>query len=121
MDSIDVAALKPGQTFTLELGDKEAILTKLDAPRHFKVEDFYMDETEIFVLTPVIEEDELVYYSLQDFPSLDAGLKQNEGKFGKDLVVLNFLNRPVDGIEMDEEEEEEAPAPEAAAPEASDG
>lgn len=111
MESIDVAALKPGQTFTLELGDKEAILTKLDAPRKFNVEDFYPDETEIFVLTPVIEEDELVHYSLEDIPSLEEGLKRNEGKFGKDLVVLNFLNRPVDGIEMEEEEEEEeAPA-----------
>ena len=107
MDSIDIAALKPGQTFTLELGDKEAILTKLEGPRKFKVEDFFPDEKNIYILTPVIEEDEIVQYAFSDYPSLEAAEKANQGKFGKDRVLFDFLNRPVGGIEMEEEEEED--------------
>lgn len=108
MESIEIAKIKPGQSVTLELGDAEVILTKLDGVRHFKVEDWYPEEREIYLVEDVIQEDEVLHYSF-DFLGNDAGaiLRQDKGKFGKDRKILDFLARPVGGIEMEEEEEEE--------------
>ena len=39
--------------------------------------------------------------------SLEEGMKRNEGKFGKDLVMYDFLGRAVESVEMEEEEEDE--------------
>ncbi len=106
MESIEISKLKPGQTVTLEFGNKEAILTKLEDPRKFKLEDWYEDEREVYLLEDVIEEDEPLHYSLEPMESLDSALRADRGKFGKDRKVLDFLGRTVDGIEMEEEEEE---------------
>ena len=39
--------------------------------------------------------------------SLEEGMKRNEGKFGKDLVMDDFLGREVEGIGIEEGEQEE--------------
>ena len=108
MESIEIAKIAPGQSVTLEFGDTEVILTKLDGLRHFKLEDWYDEEREIYLVEDVIQEDELLHYSFESFGD-DPGmiLRQDQGKFGKDRVILDFLARPVGSIEMEEEEEEE--------------
>ncbi|MBF0371160.1 MAG: hypothetical protein HQL52_17055 [Magnetococcales bacterium] len=109
MESIEVAKIKIGQTVTLEFGNKEAILTKLEEPNKFNVEDWFYDEEEIYILESVIEEDEPLHYTREAFTgSLEEALKADEGLFGNDRKLQNFLGRTVDGIEMEEEEEEEA-------------
>jgi hypothetical protein len=105
MENIEVAKIKVGQSVTLEFGNKEPILTKLEEPRKFKMEDWYEEEREVYILEDVIAEDEPLHYSFEPFDSLNAGLKVDGGIFGQDRRVLNFLDRVVDGIEMDEEEE----------------
>ena len=109
MENIEVAKIKVGQSVTLEFGNKEPILTKLEEPRKFKMEDWYEEEREIYILEEVIEEDEPLHFSFEPFDSLQAGLKANgSAKFGQDLKVMDFLGRVVEGIEMEEEEEAEA-------------
>ena len=106
MESIEIARIKPGQSITLEFGDKEPVLTKLEGARHFKMEDWYEEEREIHILEEVIQEDEPLHYSIA--PLLDAPeviLRQDQGKFGKDREILDFFGRTVDSIEMEEEEE----------------
>ncbi len=117
MDTIEVTKMKVGQSVTLEFGNKEPILTKLAEPRKFKMEDWYEEEREVYILDDIIEEDEPLHFSFEPFESLEAGLKADGGVFGQDKKVLDFLGRPLDGFEMEEEEEEEEVA-EAAEPEA---
>lgn len=107
MDSIEVTKVKVGQSFTLEFGNKEAILTKLEDPCKFKLEDWYEEEREIYLLEEVIEEDEPLHFSFEPFKNLEEGLKADAGKFGQDRRIQDFLGRVVDGIEMEEEDEEE--------------
>lgn len=108
MESIEVSKIKVGQSVTLEFGNKEPILTKLEEPRKFKMEDWYEEERAVYILEEVIEEDEPLHFSFEPFDSLQAGLKANFGNtFGQNLKVMDFLGRVVDGIEMEEEEEEE--------------
>ncbi|MBF0358811.1 MAG: hypothetical protein HQL70_09405 [Magnetococcales bacterium] len=108
MEKIAVADIKVGQSVTIELGNKEPILTKLEEPNKFKLEDWYDDEERaVYILDEVIEEDEPLRYCFDYFDSLDAGLKADGKAFGQNRKVLDFLGRPVDGIEMEEEEEPE--------------
>ena len=105
MESIEIAKIKPGQSMTLELGDKEPILTKLDGSHHFKLEDWYEEEREIYIVENVIQEDEPLHYSFEslgDNPGVT--LQQDQGKFGKNRKILDFLGRTVDSIEMEEED-----------------
>ena len=108
MESLEIAKMKPGQSVTLELGDKEPILTKLEGVQHFKLEDWYGEEREIYLLEDVIQEDEPLHYSFGPLSrsSKDA-LEKDRGKFGQDREILDFLGRTVDSIEMEEEEEAE--------------
>ena len=108
MESIEIAKVKPGQSVTLEFGDKEPILTKLDGLRHFKLEDWYEEEREIYIVEDIIQEDEPLHYSFESLgDNPGAILQQDQGKFGKARKILDFLGRTVDSIEMEEEEEEE--------------
>ncbi|MBF0454870.1 MAG: hypothetical protein HQL72_08675 [Magnetococcales bacterium] len=108
MENIEVAKIKVGQSVTLEFGNKEPILTKLEEPNKFKMEDWYEEEREVYILEDVIEEDEPLHFSFEPFADLASGLKADGGGFGQNKKVLDFLARPVDGIEMEEEEEEQA-------------
>ncbi len=111
MEKIAVADIKVGQSVTIEFGNKEPILTKLEEPNKFKIEDWYEEEERaIYILDEVIEEDEPLRYSFDSLDSLDAGLRADGKTFGQNRKVLDFLNRTVDGIEMEEEEEPEAEA-----------
>ncbi|MGN7611863.1 hypothetical protein ACQZV8_07230 [Magnetococcales bacterium HHB-1] len=104
MESIEVAQIKMGQSVTLEIGDKEPILTKLEEPNKFRMEDWFDEETDIFLLNETIEEDELLYYTLiAPSGSLKEMLAENEEKFGADRTLNDFLGRVVEGIEMEEE------------------
>ena len=105
--TIDISELKTGQKLTLDIGNHEVILTKLEEPHKFTMEDWFNDEVEIFIIEDQIEEDGPLHYAFEPM-SLEEGMKRNEGKFGKDLVMYDFLGRPVEGIEMEEEDEEEA-------------
>lgn len=104
---IDISALKTGQKFTLEFGSLEPVFTKLDEPQKFTMEDWFEDEVEIYIIEDKIEEDEPLHYAFE-LMSLEEGMKRNEGKFGKNLVMRDFFGRDVEGIEMEEEEAEEA-------------
>ena len=109
MERVEIAKMQPGQSVTVEFGDAEVILTKLDGVRHFKVEDWYPEEREIYLVENVIQEDELLHYSFEflgDDP--EVILRQDQGKFGKNRQILDFLSHPAGSIEMEEEEEEEA-------------
>lgn len=107
METIKIANMKPGQSVTLEMGDKEPILTKLDGPQHFKIEDWYEEEREIYLIEDVIQEDEPLHYSFESLgDKAQAKLRAEKGKFGQDRTVLDFLGRVVEGIEMEEEEAE---------------
>lgn len=107
MERIEVAKIKPGQSVTLEFGDKEPILTKLEGARHFKLEDWYEEEREIYLVDDVIQEDEPLRYSLAPLEGDPEGvLRKEQGKFGKNRTILTFLGRVVDSIEMAEEEED---------------
>ena len=60
---------------------------------------------EVYIIEDQIKEDEPLHYAFE-LMSLQEGKQRNEGKFGKDLVMYNFLGRVVDGIEMEDEEKE---------------
>ncbi|MEO5339613.1 MAG: hypothetical protein H7837_03700 [Magnetococcus sp. MYC-9] len=105
---MEIAKMAPGQSVTLEFGDAEVILTKLDGIRHFTLEDWYGEEREVYLVEDVIREDALLHYSFEflgDDP--EVILRQDQGKFGKDRKILDFLARPVDSIEMEDEDEED--------------
>lgn len=107
MESVEIAKLRPDQTVTLEFGNKEVILTKLEEPRKFKMEDWFEDEMEVYILEDTIEEDEPLHYSLEPFEDPSVLLNKNKDLFGVKRGVHDFLGRVVGGIEMEEEEEEE--------------
>ncbi|MCB1735305.1 MAG: hypothetical protein H6981_08290 [Gammaproteobacteria bacterium] len=104
---VNISELKTGQKVTVDICNHEVVLTKLDEPRKFTMEDWYPDEVEVYILDDQIEEDEGLHYAFKPM-TLEEGMKANEGKFGKNLVMLNFLGRDVEGIEMEEEDEEES-------------
>jgi len=104
-DIITIENLKPGQKFTLDMGLREVIFTKLEEPKKFTMEDWFDDEVEIYIMEDKIEEDEPLHYAFENM-TLEEGLKKNEGKFGKNLIMYDFIGRVVEGIEMEEEEEE---------------
>jgi len=105
VESIEIAQIQPGQSVTLEFGDKEPILTKLEEPRKFKLEDWYEEEVrEIYILEDVIQEDEPLHYSFEPMEGFDAAMRADQGKFGKDRKLLDFLGRTVESIEMEGEE-----------------
>lgn len=106
MESVEIAQMQPGQSVTLEFGEKEVILTKLDEPRKFKMEDWFEDETEVFILEDVIEEDAPLHYSLEPVTDPEDLLARNKGLFGVQCGIRDFLGRVVGGIEMEEAEEE---------------
>ncbi|MBF0429180.1 MAG: hypothetical protein HQL94_09680 [Magnetococcales bacterium] len=106
MDSIEVEKIKPGQSVTLDFGNKEPILTRMEAPRQFKLEDWYPEERIIYLLDEVIAEDEPLRYSFDQNVTIDA-LKTDQKAFGQQRKIGDFLGRVVAGIEMEEEEEEE--------------
>lgn len=109
---INISELKTGQKFTLEIGSREPIFTKLEEPQKFTMEDWLEDEVEIYIVEDKIEEDEPLHYAFEPM-TLEEGMQRNEGKFGKYLVMRDFFGRVVEGIEMHEEEEaEEAGEPE---------
>ncbi|MBF0133824.1 MAG: hypothetical protein HQL75_14725 [Magnetococcales bacterium] len=107
MESVEIAQLKPDQKVTLEFGEKEVILTKLEEPRKFNMEDWFEDETEVYILEDVIEEDEPLHYSLEPVANPAAMLASNKGVFGVKTNIFDFLGRVVGSIEMEEAEEEE--------------
>ena len=101
---IDISTLKPGQKFTLDIANHEVILTKLEEPHKFTIEDWFPDEAEVYIIEDKIEEDKPLHYAFKPM-TLEEGLKLNQGKFGKNLVMHDFLGREVEGIEMEEGEE----------------
>ncbi len=111
-DGINISELKTGQQLTLDIGSREVILTKLKEPHKFNMEDWFEDEREIYIIEDQIKEDEPLHYAFE-LMSLQEGKQRNEGKFGKDLVMYDFLGRVVDGIEMEDEEEEKEETEEA--------
>ncbi|MCP3670444.1 MAG: hypothetical protein GY814_08410 [Gammaproteobacteria bacterium] len=103
---INVSELKAGQQFTLDIASHEVVLTKLEEPNKFTMGDWFTDEVEIYIIESQIEEDKPLHYALKPM-SLEEGLRLNKGKFGKDIVMHDFLGREVEGIEMEEAEETE--------------
>ena len=101
---IDISALKTGQQFTLDIANHEVVLTKLEEPHKFTIEDWFPDEAEVYIIEDKIEEDKPLHYAFKPM-TLEEGLKLNQGKFGKNLVMHDFLGREVEGIEMEEGEE----------------
>lgn len=104
---INISELKTGQKFTLDIANHEVILTKLDEERKFTIEDWFEDEAEIYIMEDQIEEDEPLHYAFTPI-TLQQGEKLNQGKFGKNLVMYDFLGRVVEGIEMEEDSPDEA-------------
>lgn len=104
---INIADLKPGQKFTLDMDIREVVFTKLDEPKKFLMEDWFDDEREVYIMEDKIEEDEPLHYAFESM-TLEEGMQRNAGKFGKNLVMHDFIGRVVEGIEWDEDEEEEA-------------
>ena len=102
---IDISTLKPGQKFTLDIANHEVILTKLEEPHKFTIEDWFPDEAEVYIMEDRIEEDQPLHYAFKPM-TLEEGERLNKGKFGKDLVMFDFLGREVEGIEMEEEGED---------------
>lgn len=103
---IEISALKTGQKFTLDMGLREVVFTKLDEPKKFMMEDWFEDEKAVYLMEDRIEEDEPLHYAFEPM-TLDEGLARNAGKFGKDLTMWDFIGRVVESIEMDEEEQDE--------------
>ncbi|OOZ37482.1 hypothetical protein [Solemya velesiana gill symbiont] len=103
---IVISELKTGDKFTLDMDIREVILTKLDEPKKFTMEDWFENEVEIYIMEDQIEEDEPLHYAFEPM-TLEEGMSRNKGKFGKDLVMHDFIGRVVEGIEMEEEEEGE--------------
>lgn len=97
---INISELKTGRQLTLDIGSHEVILTKLEEPHKFNMEDWFEDEREVYIIEDQIEEEEPLHYAFEPM-SLQEGMKRNEGKFGKDLVMYDFLGRTVEGIEME--------------------
>lgn len=108
-DIINISELKTGQKITVDICNHEVILTKLDEPKKFNMEDWFEDEREVYIMEDQIEEDEPLHYAYEPM-SLEEGMKRNEGKFGKNLVMYDFIGRVVEGIEMDDEEDAEEEA-----------
>jgi len=106
-DVIDISQLKTGQKFTLDMGIREVAFTKLDEPKKFAMEDWFEHTVDIYIMEDKIEEDEPLHYAYQPM-SLSEGMERNKGKFGKNMVMWDFIGRVVEGIEMEEEEEAEA-------------
>jgi len=106
---INISELKTGQKFTLDMSLREVIFTKLEEPKKFLMEDWFEDEVEVYIMEDQIEEDEPLHYAYEPM-SLEEGMKRNEGKFGKNLVMYDFIGRVVEGIEMDDEEDAEEEA-----------
>ena len=102
---INISELKTGQKFTLEFGNPEPIFTKLEEPHKFTMEDWYEDEVEVYIIEDKIEKGEPLHYAFEPM-TLEEGMKRNEGKFGKYLVMRDFFDRTVDSIEISEGEEE---------------
>ncbi|MBF0424847.1 MAG: hypothetical protein HQL66_03395 [Magnetococcales bacterium] len=118
MESIEVAKIKPGQSLTLEFGNREAVLTKLAEPKKFRIEEWFPEEHEIYILDEAIAEEKLLHCSLEPVTvSLEEALADDLHNFGLSRKVQNFLGRPVGSIEMEEEEEEEEEADAEAAAE----
>ncbi|MBF0152715.1 MAG: hypothetical protein HQL64_03115 [Magnetococcales bacterium] len=117
MERIEVAKIKPGQNLTLEFGNREAVLTKLEEPKKFKVEEWFPEEREFYILDEVIEEDAPLHYSMEPVAlSLEDALADDRLNFGLHKKIKDFMGRPVGSIEMEEEEEDaESSAEEAAA------
>lgn len=106
-ESIAVADLKLGQPITLEYGNKSPILTKIEEPNKFKIEDWYEEEREIYLLDETITVDEPLHYTFEKGSNLKALLAADKGKFGVNRHVMDFLGRPLEGFEVEEDEEEE--------------
>ncbi|NGZ06869.1 MAG: hypothetical protein G8237_10990 [Magnetococcales bacterium] len=106
MESIEVGKIKPGQSVTLEFGNKSPILTRLEEPRHFKLEDWYPEECEIYLLDPEIAEDEPLRYTFDPNLTLDE-FDADQKRFGAERKIFDFLARPVGSIESEDLEEEE--------------
>lgn len=100
---IDISELKTGQKFTLDMGLREVIFTKLEEPKKFTMEDWFENEVEIYLMEDKIEEDESLHYAYEPM-TLAEGMERNKGKFGKNLVMYDFIGRVVEGIEMDDED-----------------
>lgn len=107
MESVEVAKIKPGQSLTLTFREKEAILTKEEEPAKFKVEDWYPEEREIYLLDPVIAVDEILHYALNPVADLAALQEADKNNFGVNRQILDFMGRPVEEIASDDLEEEE--------------
>jgi hypothetical protein len=103
-DVIDISQLQTGQKFTLDMGIREVVFTKLEEPKKFSMEDWFENTVNVYIMEDRIEEDEPLHYAYQPM-SLAEGMERNKGKFGKDLVMWDFIGRVVEGIEMEEEEE----------------
>ncbi len=101
-DGINISELKTGQQLTLDIGSHEVILTKLKEPHKFNMEDWFEDEREIYIIEDQIKEDEPLHYAFEPM-TLQGGMARNEGKFGRGLVMYDFIGRKVEGIEMEEE------------------
>ncbi|MCP3867824.1 MAG: hypothetical protein GY703_06965 [Gammaproteobacteria bacterium] len=98
---INIAELKTGQQFTLDICSHEVILTKLDEPHKFTMEDWFESEAEVYLVEDQIKEDEPLHYAFEPM-SLQEGKQRNKGKFGRNLVMHDFLGRVVEGIEMED-------------------
>ncbi|MBF0178964.1 MAG: hypothetical protein HQM03_02930 [Magnetococcales bacterium] len=107
MESIEVANIKPGQSVTLDFGNKTPILTRLEEPRKFKIEEWYPEEREIWLLDDVIAEDEPLRYCFDPKLTLAEALRADQKIFGQNRKLFDFMGRVVGGIEMEEEEEDE--------------
>ncbi|RLA41606.1 MAG: hypothetical protein DRR42_24495 [Gammaproteobacteria bacterium] len=111
---INIAELKTGQKFTLEFGTPEPTFTKLEEPQKFTMGDWFQNEVEVYIIEDKIAVDEPLHYAFEPM-TMEEGMKRNEGKFGKDLVMRDFFNRAVESIEMLEEEAKADEAGEAEA------
>lgn len=100
---IDISELKAGQKFTLDMGLREVVFTKLEEPKKFSMEDWFEKTVEVYLMEDKIEEDEPLHYAYEPL-TLAEGMERNRGKFGKNLVMYDFIGRVVEGIEMDEED-----------------
>jgi hypothetical protein len=105
-DAIDISELKTGQKLTLDMGIREVVFTKLEEPRKFSMEDWFEKTVDVYIMEDRIEEDEPLHYAYEPM-TLAEGMERNKGKFGKDLVMWDFIGRVVEGIEMEDEDEEE--------------
>ncbi|MBF0212778.1 MAG: hypothetical protein HQM00_04330 [Magnetococcales bacterium] len=107
MESIEVGKIKPGQIVTLEFGNKSPILTKLEAPGQFSMEDWYPEPCDIYILDEEIAEDEPLHYSFDASVTLDD-LEADQKLFGEQRKIHDFLGRVVGSIEMEEDEDEDS-------------